>query len=176
MALRLAEERGFVLCRLAESLRLVVRSLPDFLLEGGVSIDTEAPPRAGQGGGRESLLFRTVIQADGDIINLMRGPDGSGYGPAGLRSYEETYEVHRAKVRTFLASLERLKAIPLALNTVFGFFLALVPARGLLLDQGKAVTYVGLLIAWILLVALLQRFLARYLLRVTIGYLLRRRT
>lgn len=174
MVLRLTKQAVFFIPQLARALRFLFRNLSEFFVDGGISIDTESQPRDGEGSRKDILLFRTVIQPDGDILNLLRPPDWCKDDPNWHRLYEDTYRVHQAKLQDFLAGLDGLYTIPLVINMVLGFVLLVLPMRRLLLDEAKMITYAGLFVGWILLVSLFQKLLGRYFLKLIIRLLIKK--
>lgn len=79
------------------------RGLLNFIAQGGIAVDTSFQHRFLFNPNR-SFSFRTTIQPDADVINLLPNPNLFS-SDDGYKSYERNYEIHRSNVERLLSNL-----------------------------------------------------------------------
>jgi hypothetical protein len=141
--------------RFYNALIFVQKNIPEFIGNGGKSFHTPLDSSASKIKGTNPF-FRTIIQSDGDIINIIPGVD------AGLnKRYQEKYQEHHDKVKRFCSELEGLSTITRAISALSGFAVIFALYRGLHDGIGLELRIYFCAILWTLFSFLFHKFISR---------------
>ncbi|MBM3237494.1 hypothetical protein FJZ31_14485 [Candidatus Poribacteria bacterium] len=102
-------------------------SLPEFISQGSISIDTSFQYKPVSSNENRNFLFRTTIQPDADIINFLPNPDLFPDDNNWHKLYGEKYQEHKVKLQKFLVSIDSIKSIVWAISACFGFGSVIYP-------------------------------------------------
>jgi hypothetical protein len=134
-------------------------TISSFIFKGGISIDTELVDQTNICG------FRTVIQPDGDIINIL--PSTNKFS---TDLYNRTYNEHYEKIQRLLNNLvDGLISIKWLISAIFGFlanYFFIIKAYSNYLDDSQEIIQLALFVVLVfLLTYLFQKFAVKYIFR-----------
>jgi hypothetical protein len=164
------KEAIFFVPQSIKAFRFLIHSLPEFISKGGIEIESTIPyePKEAQGHGKYS--FRTVIQLDGDIVNLLPRLDTYFDDQEWCKSYEETLNHHQSRVNRKLAELGGVYTIPWILSGTLSIILTLFSGMKDFSHEWSIPLYTRLL-SFTVLTYLFRKFVAGYILRKTLEIL-----
>lgn len=99
--------RSFLLPRSVHAFHFMLTRFPDFIGLGGVLVETRFRFRPKSGDEAKEFAFRTTIQLDGDVVNILTSPDYYAGDPDWRRLYDENYRMHLGRIERPIAQLER---------------------------------------------------------------------
>lgn len=151
----------FFVPQFVKALHFLFKDFPDFIRRGGISIETHFQYKPVGHNYNNNFLFRTTIQADADIINLLPEP---GLFPAEAdwyKLYEEKYQIHREHVNKVFHKLDGIYTV----NWVVSAVLSFIP----FIFSGKRIMDIWLLIIfWAIMTYLFRRYVLRHFLKLVI--------
>ncbi len=149
----------FYLPQFFKALAFIKKNIPEFIGNGGKSFHTPLDSSTSKIKGTNHF-FRTIIQSDGDIINIIPDID------TGLnKRYQERYLEHYDKVKRFCAELEGLSTITKTISALSGFALYRVLYDGIGLEL--KIYFCAML--WVLFSFLFHKFLSKYIFKLLIN-------
>lgn len=152
-------------------MKFLAKSLPAFIGEGGISIETPMYHKPAE---RIKYGFRTTIQPDGDVINLLPQPDLFQNDSIWTKLYEESYRMHHPKVQKFLADLQSIHTIPWAIS-MFLSYSSVISVKKAFVADGTILIRYGEAMLWIVLIIPLQRYLSKYVFLKVIQCIMKRK-
>jgi hypothetical protein len=151
----------FFIPQFVKALHFLFEDFPDFIRRGGISIETHFQYKPVGHNDNNNFLFRTTIQADADIINLLPEP---GLFPAEAdwyKLYEEKYRIHREYVNKVFHKLDGIYTIKWVVSAVLSSIPFIFP--------GTRIMDVWLLIIfWAIMTYLVRRYFLRHFFKLVI--------
>lgn len=140
----------------------IFKNIPEFIGSGGKSFHT---PLDSTGGSIEgsNYFFRTIIQSDGDIINILPDVDVGMH-----EQYQEKYREHYDKVKQFCIELEGLSTITKVISTLLGFAVIFTLNNGLSSQLGLEMKIYLYAILWTIFSFFSHKFLSKRIFRLLI--------
>lgn len=151
----------FFMPRFFKALSFIPRNIPEFIGRGGKSFQTPLDSTAGSA---KDKFFRTIIQSDGDIINILPDVDADLH-----ERYHEKYQEHYDKVKRFCTELEGLSTITKAISTLLGFAVIFTLKNSLHFDMERQMQISFYVILWTIFSFIFQKFVSKYIFRLLIN-------
>ena len=148
-----------------ESFRFMGFSFVGFILHGGVSLETSFEYQPADK--IKKYWFRTTIQLDADIINVVPRPDSYPDNPNWQQVFERAYQTHQDRLKQFITRLDAIRIIA----WVIGAILSLLPIISIWTAAPSEVRLHTFRwaypIGWFFLAYLTRRYLLRTIFRLT---------
>ncbi len=157
----------FYVPRLFKAIAFILRNMPEFIGGGGKSFHTPLSSTAGTVKGK-SYYFRTVIQSDGDIINILPRVSVDLH-----ERYQEKYREHYGKVKQFCSELEGLSTIAKAISMLSGFAVMFTMNSGLHIEMGREMKIYFCAILWTISSFLFHKFVSKHIFRLLIDIIVK---
>ena len=160
----------------AQSVPFVVTALPEFIVHGGIAVDTPFVYQSPDGHPLR-FSFRTVIQIDSDVINFLPWPDAVSNDPVWSKVYEDRYTTHRVRVERVFAKLEGIRNLAWLFSGTLSLCSAIPIEYRVRAQTGLFPAQVSFLSLLVLLTIIFKRYLFRHVLRLALflaGILARR--
>jgi hypothetical protein len=158
----------FFIPQFVKALHFLFEDFPDFIRRGGISIETHFQYKPVGHNDNNNFLFRTTIQSDADIINLL--PE-LGLFPAEAdryKLYEEKYRIHRECVNKVFHKLDGIYTIKWVVSAVLSSIPFIFLGKRIM-DGNKQLLFVWLLIIfWAIMTYLFRRYFLRHFFKLVI--------
>ena len=115
--------------RAIQSMSFMVARFSDFVVWGGIRVETPLRFRSQANGEIAEAFFRTTIQLDGDIINILPDPYPEPYknDPSWLRIYEERSRLHWERIGRLLIQSDQItRSVTWIVNALAGLLSAYI--------------------------------------------------
>ncbi|KHE93659.1 MAG: hypothetical protein K8F52_05425 [Candidatus Scalindua rubra] len=144
-------------------------NIPEFIGRGGKSFHTPLYSTDGSINGN-NYYFRTIIQSDGDIINIIPSITDIYEVDAHIYiRYKEKYQEHYDKVKKFCAALEGLSTITKAISMFLGLLcITTLNNRFPFGEEWQTQVYMCV-IPWTIFSFLFHKFVSRYIFKIIIN-------
>lgn len=148
-----------------ESFRFIGSSFAGFILHGGVSVETafEYPP-AGTAG---KYWFRTTLQLDADIINVVPNPDLFPDNPDWQEVFDKAYRTHQDRLKQLSRRLDGIQIVAWGIGVIVSSFPMMSVWKTHVLEMGLQSLRWAYPIIWLILAYLIRRYILRGLFRLT---------
>jgi hypothetical protein len=141
----------------------------ELIFQGGISVDTPLPLKGFED---RPTTLRTVVQPDGDILNLLPALQLPVDDPSSnwTEVLQEASQQHLAKVRATCKNLEGFATIPQGIAATLGGVISYATMKSALADVNTVVLYTTGSVCWII-TTYASQFILR---RIVINHLIKR--
>lgn len=156
-----------------KAVKTIFSTIPDFAGRGGKVFCTKLErPASGIEG--KNLYFRTIIQPDGDIINIIPPITVQKDNKQFQNLYQKKYQEHYEKVRIFLTELGSLSAITKAISMMLSLTVLVIFNKGFSFDVEKQTRIYSGFALWVVITFLFHKFVSKHLFKIIVNLIIKK--
>jgi len=158
----------FYMPRFFKAVMFLRSNIPEFIGKGGKSFHTPlySPSHCIN---NKNYFFRTIIQSDGDIINIIPSTTAIYEVDTHLyKLYQKKYQEHYDKVKKFCTELKGLSTITKAISMLLSFAVIFTLDNGLHFDMERQKQIYLCTIFWTIFSFIFHKFASKYIFKLII--------